>query len=140
MKDPAERTQWCIQRHYQVPLLSCLKCQRFPCSGINQEKMEALRSSQFTEEIIEQLKARRITMYLFVMEEGRDIIEAPKNFSPDKFNEEMLAGVAEVLCVNKILVKQTKLVLKNREDRDNIRNSQQSVEPEQPKGTKRTKK
>ncbi len=80
-------------------------------------------------------------MFIFKRENGALEI-APANFSPDKFDESVLSGVAEVLCVGKILVKQTRLVLKSREEMANIREqAQRAAEPaqEQPKRRKAKK-
>ena len=78
---------------------------------------------------------------MFVFKKTNGSLEvAPASSSPDKFDAEMLAQVEEVLCVNKILVKQTRLVLKSPEDRANIRAKQaQPEEDPKPRKSKKSK-
>ena len=78
---------------------------------------------------------------MFIFKKTNGSLEvAPERFLPETFDAEMLAQVEEVLCVNKILVKQTRLVLKSPEDRANIRAKQTQPEAEpKPRKSKKSK-
>lgn len=76
---------------------------------------------------------------MFIFKKTNGSLEvAPANFSPDNYDAEMLAQVEEVLCINKVLVKQTRLVLKSPEARAKIRETQPQAEVE--KKPRRNKK
>lgn len=69
---------------------------------------------------------------MFIFKKTNGALEvAPANFSPDNYDAEMLAQVEEVLCINKVLVKQTRLVPKNPEARAKIRETQLQAEAEE---------
>ena len=59
-------------------------------------------------------------MYLYKNSDG-SIVPAPADFSPESPDFEALAEVEEVLFVSKIYVKQLRLVVKPKEERDAIR-------------------
>jgi hypothetical protein len=67
-------------------------------------------------------------MYVFKFSNG-DLKEAPVDFNPDNPDFEQLKDVEEVLCISKILVKQMKLVVKSKEERDAIRKERSTAEP-----------
>ncbi len=121
-RDVAEIPVWCIHKEYQVPLLSCLGCRRFPCRGLSEEMAERLRTSKFTEQICTGLQHKRMVklMYILMLETG-ELRLAPANFDPSKPDFSMLSEVQEVLCVNKVLVKQMRLVVKSNEEIRKIR-------------------
>ncbi|MBQ9407483.1 MAG: hypothetical protein IJU37_12200, partial [Desulfovibrio sp.] len=60
-------------------------------------------------------------MYIFKFDNG-ELHIAPEQFDPDNPDFDILKDVSEVLCVNKVLVKQLKLVAKSKEEREAIRN------------------
>lgn len=74
-------------------------------------------------------------MYIFKCDLG-EFRQAPDNFDPDNPDFEMLKDVSEVLCVNKVLVKQMKLVVKSKEEREVIRNKQQQNQQKAKRGLK----
>ena len=59
-------------------------------------------------------------MYIFRTKNGA-LVEAPKEFNPDNANVDALGDVEEIYCINKILIKQLKLVVKDKPERDRIR-------------------
>ena len=80
-------------------------------------------------------------MYIFKMRTG-ELKEAPSNFNPDNPDFTILEDVNEVLCINKILVKQMKLVVKQKEEIKKIREEHDKIDgdaKEQPKRKKRSK-
>ena len=141
-RDVAEIPVWCVHKEYQVPLLSCPGCRRFPCRGLSEEMAERLRTSKFTEQICTGLQGKRMVkaMYILRMESG-ELRLAPREFDPSKPDFSMLSDVQEVLCVNKVLVKQMRLVVKSQDEIRKIRlkNEQEDVgisaeNSEKPKG------
>lgn len=127
-RDVAEIPVWCVHKEYQVPLLSCPGCKRFPCRGLSEEMAERLRTSKFTEQICTGLHHKRIIkmMYILRMESG-ELRLAPREFDSSKPDFSMLSDVQEVLCVNKVLVKQMRLVVKSQAE---IREIRQKIEQE----------
>ena len=122
-RDVAEEGILCKDKEYQKPLLSCLECRKFPCRSITKEHMQRLYDSVFVNKIIDGFKPRRTRMYVFKHSNG-DLKLAPKDFNPDKPDFNLLKDVDEVLCINKVLVKQMKLVVKAKEEREQIRETQ----------------
>jgi len=61
-------------------------------------------------------------MYIFKYYSG-ELKEAPDGFNPDNPDFSILQDVDEVLCINKILTKQMKLVAKSKEEIKKIRNT-----------------
>lgn len=59
-------------------------------------------------------------MLIFKAIDGK-LHEAPKDFSIDEPDMSMLAGVEEIYVVSKTLVKQTRLVVKDKNERAQIR-------------------
>ena len=59
-------------------------------------------------------------MYAFKYESG-EVRMAPDTFDPDKPDFELLKDVSEVLCINRVLVKQMRLVVKPKEEIHEIR-------------------
>ncbi len=59
-------------------------------------------------------------MYLYKKNDG-SIVPAPAGFSPDAPDFDALADVEEVLFVSKVYVKQLRLVVKPKEERDALR-------------------
>lgn len=55
-------------------------------------------------------------MYIFRMLDG-SLVEAPKEFNPDKPDFDELKDVLEVLVISKVLEKQLRLVPKARQER-----------------------
>ena len=127
-RDVAEIPVWCVHKEYQVPLLSCPACKRFPCRGLSEEMAERLRTSKFTEQICTGLQHKRMVklMYILRMESG-ELRLAPREFDPSKPDFSLLSDVQEVLCVNKVLVKQMRLVVKSQAE---IREIRQKIEQE----------
>lgn len=120
MNDPAEKNIWCAIREQRRPLLGCPDCRHFPCRSLRAADLAALRNSDYTKEIITGLLPRREKMFIFKDASGA-LRVAPAEFSPEKFDEKMLEDVEEVYCISKVLVKQTRLVVKDREERKQIR-------------------
>ena len=133
---------YCYLTKYYKPLLSCLKCKKYPCPGLSREKIQALENSPFVRVSEEsKLFMRRKRMYIFKKEDG-SLQEADPGFdlaNPD-FNR--LLDVKEVLCVNKIFEKQLRLVAKSKEERAAILANleDQPTPPEPQKRTRGTKK
>lgn len=113
-RDPAERPIWCDFRGYQIPLLSCLSCKRFPCPA-SSKYHDLLEKSLFTEQLVTGTVSRRVKMYIFKLNDG-SLREASPAFDPDSFDDAVLSNVAEIYCVSKTLIKQTKLVVKPKEE------------------------
>lgn len=126
--------QWhlCPRTGYRKPLLGCVRCGRYPCAGVTPDQQRLLEQSPFTA-ISPQSKlvARKAAMYLFRMNSG-EIKEANADFDPDRPDFEQLADVEEVLYVSKILVKQLRLVVKPKEERDAIKRNLAAVEEDIP--------
>lgn len=124
--DRAERIKWCPQREYQIPLLCCPRCARFPCSGMNAQDMDDLEYSLFTERIFAGFTAGRTKMYIFRYLDGH-MERAPIDFSPDHIGgmaaKAALDDVDEIYVVSKTLVKQVKLVVKDKTEIATIRNA-----------------
>lgn len=120
MNDPAEKTIWCAIREQRRPLLGCPDCRHFPCRILTAADLAALRDSDYTREIISGLLPRREKMFIFKDVSGA-LRVAPAEFSPENFDEKMLEDVEEVYCISKVLVKQTRLVVKDKEERRQIR-------------------
>ena len=81
-------------------------------------------------------------MYIFKFDNG-ELHIAPEQFDPDNPDFDILKDVSEVLCVNKVLVKQLKLVAKSKEEREAIRNersTERSNEQKLQKPSKRSAK
>ena len=119
-RDKAEKVKWCIHKEYQIPLISCLKCPRFPCRGITREDLQTLEESLFSERIFEGFKARRSRLFIFKYGDGV-LKTAPAGFSLEKPDMVQLEGVEEVYVIAKTLVKQTRLVMKDKNEVANIR-------------------
>lgn len=117
--DRAERIKWCPHREYQIPLLCCPRCARFPCRGMTAHDMDDLENSLFTEQRFAGLTAGRTKMYIFRYSDGR-LEKAPDTFSPDNIEnmatKAALDDVDEIYVVSKTLVKQVKLVVKTKEE------------------------
>ena len=120
MRDVAEKPIWCFRKEYQIPLLKCPSCRVFPCRGLTSQHMQLLHDSLFTEEIFDGFSARSCKMYVFKLDDG-SLKEAPKGFSVDKPDFNLLKNVDEVLCVSKVLVKQMRLVVKSKEEIAEVR-------------------
>lgn len=117
----AEKTHWCPRKTHWRPLLSCLKCPRYPCSGVSREDERILHDSLFTEiSATSRLLQRKTSMYLFRHSNGK-IEEAYSGFNPDTPQFDQLSDVEEVLFVGKVFIKQLKLVVKPFEERQQIR-------------------
>ena len=117
--DIAEKPIWCLKKQYQIPLLRCLSCNRFPC---DEKHVKLLEESKFTEMLFKGFINRRCNMYIFKYYSG-ELKEAPDGFNPDNPDFSILQDVDEVLCINKILTKQMKLVAKSKEEIKKIRNT-----------------
>lgn len=124
--DRAERVKWCPHREYQIPLLCCLRCARFPCRGMNAQDMDDLKHSLFTERRFAGFTAGRTKMYIFRYSDG-SLKVAPDGFSPDNIENMVtktaLDEVDEIYVVSKTLVKQVKLVVKDKAEIATIRNA-----------------
>lgn len=124
--DRAERIKWCPRREYQIPLLCCPRCARFPCRGMNAQDMDDLEHSLFTERIFAGFTAGRTKMYIFRYSDGH-MEQAPMDFSPDHIGnmatKAALDDVDEIYVVSKTLVKQVKLVVKDKTEIATIRNA-----------------
>ena len=124
--DRAERIKWCPQREYQIPLLCCPRCARFPCRGMNAQDMDDLEHSLFTERIFAGFTAGRTKMYIFRYLNG-SLKVAPDSFSPDnienKVTKATLDEVDEIYVVSKTLVKQVKLLVKEKAEIATIRSA-----------------
>ena len=122
--DPTEKPHWCPKRQYWQPLLSCLRCARFPCPAVGEDKQRLLAESPFV--MIDPVgstliqKRRRIAMYILKYNDGR-LIDAGEDFDPENLDWKMMEDVAEVLFVSKIFVPQIRLVAKPAEERARIR-------------------
>lgn len=114
-RDGARRIKWCPVREYQIPLFSCLKCQKFPCNGIRRQDLNGLERSPITTRVFTGLKQRRLKLFIFKMEDG-SLKEAGPDFSPDYVNSKQSENVAEIYVIAKTLIKQTRLVLKEKAD------------------------
>ena len=119
-RDPAEEAVLCRRREYRIPLLKCAECGRFPCASLSERHLATLRASAFTDLLPDGFLSRRVTMFVFRKEDGT-LVEAYQGFSPEKPDFGKLADVSEVLCVNKVLVKQMKLVVKDKSERASVR-------------------
>ncbi len=87
-----------------------------------------LEESLFTEiGPFSKLNARKDKMYLFKMSNG-EIKESYADFDPDRPDFEQLVDVDEILFVSKVYVKQLRLVVKSKEERDTIRRRRTSQE------------
>lgn len=126
--DAAEKGIYCKQRSHWLPLLACVDCRRFPCSTLKADDLKTLKESLFITKVITGFSSRRAKMYVFKFSNG-DLKEAPVDFNPDNPDFEQLKDVEEVLCISKILVKQMKLVVKSKEERDAIRKERSTAEP-----------
>lgn len=128
-KDPAEMSIWCDIKSYQKPLLGCLKCPKYPCRGITSEHQDILKNSLFVELRKDILVERSLPMcvYIFKMNDG-SLMSAPENFDPDAPDFALLEDVEEVLVIGKVLVKQCRLVAKDRETRAAIRRANSTPE------------
>ncbi len=122
--DPTEKPHWCPKRQYWQPLLSCLRCARFPCPAIGEDKQQLLAQSPFV--MIDPVgstliqKRRRVAMYILKYNDGR-LVDAGEDFDPENLDWKMMEDVAEVLFVSKIFVPQIRLVAKPAEERARIR-------------------
>lgn len=121
----------CLVRGYNLPMISCLKCKRFPCIGYPKDWHAILESSPFvTYGEDSKLIPRRIrTMYIFKLHDG-SLEEAPEGFDPNNPDFNDLADVDEVLVIGKELVKQVRLVPKPKEEQDRIKAAAKQAEPE----------
>lgn len=130
--DPTEKAIRCPLKNHQRPLLACLACRRFPCRAMTEERLALLRGSPFVRLDTENSKLlpRRHLMYIFRMTSG-ELRDAPRDFSPDAPDFDQLADVEEVLVIGKVLVKQLRLVVKPREERDRIREQLSTPEAEE---------
>lgn len=124
--DRAERIKWCPHREYQIPLLCCLRCARFPCCGITAHDMEDLENSLFTERRFNGFTERKVKMYIIKLEDGR-LIEKDEEFSPDQLSGKDLENISEVYLVSKTLVKQVKLVVKDKAEIAAIRSVKSQI-------------
>lgn len=119
-RDMAEKVKWCIRKEYQIPLISCLKCPKFPCRGLTSDDLQALEESLFTERIFEGFKTRRQKLYIFKYADG-NLKVAPQGFSLEKPDMAQLDGVEEVYVVSRTMIKQTRLVAKDKNEVARIR-------------------
>lgn len=119
-RDQAEKVKWCIHKEYQIPLVTCLKCRKFPCRGITPEDLQTLEESLFTVRIFEGFKARRSGLYIFKYADGT-LKSAPAGFSLENPDMAQLDRVDEVYVISKTMIKQTRLVLKDKKEVANIR-------------------
>lgn len=119
-RDPAEAPIRCKTKGYQVPLLLCLKCRKFPCVDISDAHMETLETSEFVDREYPGWEVRRTRMYIFRKNDG-SLVEAPRDFDPDKPDFTTLEDVSEVLVISKVLVKQVRLVPKSKEEITRVR-------------------
>ena len=133
-RDPAESPILCPQVEHQIPLLSCIRCKRYPCSKIKGENLtQVLEASAFTNTEFIGFEKRRYKMYILGMEDGS--LRISPNFDINTTNQGDLDGVECVYVVSKVYRKQTKLVLKTVEERAKIREelSKQENQAIQPK-------
>lgn len=119
-RDPAEAPIWCTRKGYQVPMLSCLKCRKFPCEGISEDTMQILKGSAFVTWEFAGMVHRRVMMFIFKKTDGM-LEVAPAGFDPDKPDPTLLEEVEEILVVSKVLVKQLRLVPKSKEEIAQVR-------------------
>ncbi len=112
-RDKAEKVKWCILKEYQIPLLTCLKCHKFPCKGITLEDLQTLEESALTERIFERFKTRRSGLYIFKYVDGT-LKNAPAGFSIENPDMTQLDRVDEVYVISKTMIKQTRLVMRDR--------------------------
>lgn len=126
LRDREERIKWCRHREYQIPLLYCLHCVRFPCRGINAHDMENLENSLFTERGFNGFAERKVKMYIIKTEDGKlSVVDA--DFSLDQLSGKNLENISEVYLVSKTLVKQVKLVVKDKAEIAAIRSVKSQI-------------
>ncbi len=129
--DPTEKPHWCPKRQYWQPLLSCLRCPKFPCPAIGEDKQRLLATSPFV--MIDPVgstlirKKRRQAMYILKYADGR-LVAAGEDFDPENLDWKLMEDVVEVLYVSKIFVPQIRLVAKPLEERARIRKSRSEAE------------
>lgn len=96
---------------FYTNLAKCGSCKHFPCEIINKSTAAATMQSPLMQIAGGQFKRRMQRMHLFSYSDGT-IVPAHAGFDPNNPDWEQLRDVNEVLCVNKVLVPQMKLVPK----------------------------
>lgn len=90
------------------------------------QDMDDLENSLFTEWRFAGFTAGRTKMYIFRYSDGR-LVKAPNDFSPDNIGtmaaKTAIDDVEEIYVVSKTLVKQVKLVVKDKAEVAAIRNA-----------------
>jgi len=99
---------------YYTNLAKCCDCKHFPCQRINKKTAKDLQQSDLMQVAGGKFKRRMKKMYLFLNQDG-GIEQAYSGFDPANPDWDKLRDVKEVLCVNKVLVPQMKLVAKPKE-------------------------
>lgn len=129
--DPAEKSMWCPARQQWRPLLSCLRCPRFPCPAIDEERRRTLAESPFVtiDGAASGFIQRRVKMYILKYNDGRLALPG-EDFDPENLDWKIMEDVAEVLYVSKVFIPQIRLVAKPLEERARIRKSLSRAEPE----------
>lgn len=129
--DPAEKSMWCPARQQWRPLLSCLRCPRFPCPVIDADRQRTLAESPFVtiDPAASGFIQRRVKMYILKYNDGR-LAFPGEDFDPENLDWKMMEDVAEVLYVSKVFVPQIRLVAKPLEERARIRKSLSRAEAE----------
>lgn len=129
--DPAEKSMWCPARQQWRPLLSCLRCPRFPCQAIDADRQRTLAESPFVtiDAAASGFIQRRVKMYILKYNDGR-LAFPDEDFDPENLDWKIMEDVAEVLYVSKVFVPQIRLVARPLEERARIRKSLSRAEVE----------